>query len=95
MPRPITATLHLAAFDNNLQVIRRQAPGAKVWSVVKANAYGHGLKHVWRSLANTDGFALLDLAEAVLLRESGWQGRFCCWRVFSSRRIWRWSIAIS
>ncbi|HGM6861462.1 TPA: catabolic alanine racemase DadX [Serratia rubidaea] len=74
MPRPITATLHLAAFDNNLQVIRRQAPGAKVWSVVKANAYGHGLKHVWRSLANTDGFALLDLAEAVLLRESGWQG---------------------
>ncbi|VDZ62526.1 Uncharacterised protein [Serratia odorifera] len=29
MPRPISATLHLAAFDNNLQVIRRFAPTAK------------------------------------------------------------------
>lgn len=75
MPRPISATLHLAAFTNNLQVVHRAAPKAKVWSVVKANAYGHGLKNVWQSLAsNTDGFALLDLAEAVLLRESGWQG---------------------
>lgn len=74
MPRPITATLHLAALANNLQVVRRFAPTAKVWSVVKANAYGHGLKHVWHSLAQADGFALLDLAEAVLLRESGWRG---------------------
>ncbi|KFK94445.1 MULTISPECIES: catabolic alanine racemase DadX [unclassified Serratia (in: enterobacteria)] len=74
MPRPIIATLHLDAFTNNLQVARRYAPGAKVWSVVKANAYGHGLKNVWRSMAQTDGFALLDLAEAVLLRESGWNG---------------------
>ncbi|TQI80770.1 alanine racemase [Serratia fonticola] len=75
MPRPIRATLHLDAFANNLQVVRRYAPSSSVWSVVKANAYGHGLKHVWRSLAeNTDGFALLDLAEAVLLREAGWQG---------------------
>lgn len=75
MPRPISATLHLDAFANNLQVVRRYAPSANVWSVVKANAYGHGLKHVWPSLAeNTDGFALLDLAEAVLLREAGWQG---------------------
>ncbi|OKP29366.1 catabolic alanine racemase DadX [Serratia fonticola] len=75
MPRPITATLHLAALTNNLQVVRRFAPSAKIWAVVKANAYGHGLQHVWRSLGeNSDGFALLDLAEAVLLRESGWQG---------------------
>lgn len=74
MPRPISATLHLAAFDNNLQVIRRFAPTAKIWSVVKANAYGHGIDRVWQSLANTDGFALLDLAEAVMLREAGWQG---------------------
>ncbi|MDR2287764.1 MAG: catabolic alanine racemase DadX [Serratia marcescens] len=74
MPRPITATMHLGAIENNLQVVRRFAPGAKIWAVVKANAYGHGIKHVWRSMAQTDGFAMLDLAEAVLLRESGWQG---------------------
>ena len=74
MPRPITATMHLGAIENNLQVVRRFAPGAKVWAVVKANAYGHGINHVWRSMAQTDGFAMLDLAEAVLLRELGWQG---------------------
>ena len=45
-----------------------------MWAVVKANAYGHGINHVWRSMAQTDGFAMLDLAEAVLLRELGWQG---------------------
>ena len=44
-----------------------------MWAVVKANAYGHGINHVWRSMAQTD-FAMLDLAEAVLLRELGWQG---------------------
>lgn len=74
MPRPISARLHLGAIVNNLQVVRRFAPGAKIWSVVKANAYGHGINHVWRSMAQTDGFATLDLAEAVLLRESGWHG---------------------
>jgi alanine racemase len=74
MPRPISATLHLGAIENNLQVVRRYAQGAKVWSVVKANAYGHGIKRVWRSMAQTDGFAMLDLAEAVLLREAGWRG---------------------
>lgn len=30
MPRPITATMHLCAIENNLQVVRRFAPGAKV-----------------------------------------------------------------
>ncbi|AJI95944.1 alanine racemase [Yersinia ruckeri] len=74
MPRPISATLHLSAFTHNLNVVRGLAPDAKVWSVVKANAYGHGLARIWQSLATTDGFALLDLNEAVLLREQGWQG---------------------
>ncbi|WP_279027081.1 catabolic alanine racemase DadX [Gibbsiella quercinecans] len=74
MPRPITATLHLSAFEHNLQVIRRHAPQANIWAVVKANAYGHGLQRVWHHLAQADGFALLDFAEAILLREAGWQG---------------------
>ncbi|EFE95040.1 putative alanine racemase [Serratia odorifera DSM 4582] len=89
MPRPISATLHLAAFDNNLQVIRRFAPTAKIWSVVKANAYGHGIDRVWQSLANTDGFALLDLAEAVMLRDAGWQGPILLLEGFSRRKTWR------
>jgi alanine racemase len=39
--------------------------------VIKANAYGHGLERAVRALAAADGFALLDLADAVGLRESG------------------------
>jgi alanine racemase len=74
MPRPISATLSLSALSNNLQVIRRFAPHSKVWSVVKANAYGHGVEHVLQGLSSTDGFGLLDFKEAILLRESGWQG---------------------
>ncbi|ANI82601.1 catabolic alanine racemase DadX [Kosakonia oryzae] len=74
MSRPILASLDLQALGNNLQVVRRAAPTAKVWSVVKANAYGHGIDRVWRSLASTDGFAMLNLEEAILLRERGWKG---------------------
>ncbi|MDA5496977.1 catabolic alanine racemase DadX [Yersinia aleksiciae] len=74
MPRPIAATLHLSALRHNLTLIRRHAGTAKVWSVVKANAYGHGLARIWQGLDATDGFALLDLNEAILLREQGWQG---------------------
>jgi len=39
--------------------------------VVKANAYGHGLLRAAQALAGADGYALLDLNEAVRLREAG------------------------
>lgn len=74
MPRPIVATVDSVALASNLAVVRRYAPQTRAWSVVKANAYGHGLHSIWQGLQQTDGFALLDLHEAVLLREKGWQG---------------------
>lgn len=74
MPRPISATLSLSALTHNVDVIRRFAPDSKVWAVVKANGYGHGISRIWKSLSGADGFALLDFNEAVLLRESGWAG---------------------
>ncbi|MRS16085.1 catabolic alanine racemase DadX [Enterobacteriaceae bacterium RIT691] len=74
MSRPVLASLDLQALRQNLSVIRRAAPGSRVWSVVKANAYGHGLERVWNALSETDGFALLNLEEAILLRERGWKG---------------------
>ncbi|MEW7314747.1 catabolic alanine racemase DadX [Buttiauxella gaviniae] len=74
MSRPIVATLKLSALRNNLNVVRQAAPHSRVWSVVKANAYGHGLERVWSSLRETDGFAMLNLEEAILLRERGWKG---------------------
>lgn len=74
MSRPVTATLDLSALRNNLHIARQAAPYSRVWSVVKANAYGHGIDRVWSALGTTDGFALLNLEEAILLRERGWKG---------------------
>lgn len=74
MSRPVCASLDLSALRNNLRVVRQAAPGSSVWSVVKANAYGHGLDRVWQAMSDTDGFALLNVEEAILLRERGWKG---------------------
>jgi len=74
MPRPILATVHTAALKNNLARARSAAPDAKVWAVVKANAYGHGIERAFAGLRGADGFALLDLDEAERLRALDWRG---------------------
>lgn len=74
MPRPILATVHPAALSHNLARVRAVAPDARVWAIVKANAYGHGIERVFDALRSADGFALLDLAEAQRLRALDWRG---------------------
>lgn len=74
MPRPIQALIHTGALRHNLARARAAAPDAKVWAVVKANAYGHGIERVYEGLRGADGFALLDLAEAERVRALGWRG---------------------
>ena len=74
MTRPIQASLDLQELKQNLSIVRQAAPHARVWSVVKANAYGHGIERIWSALGATDGFALLNLEEAITLRERGWKG---------------------
>lgn len=71
------AAINLGALERNLQAIRRAMPGhLKYISVVKANAYGHGLAPVVTRLmrARADAFAVANLEEAAQLREigSGW-----------------------
>ena len=73
--RPILASIHTQAFQHNLNRVRELAPESKIWSVIKARAYGHTFDAVLKGLASTDGFALLDIQDAVCLREHGWQGR--------------------
>ena len=74
MPRPIQALIHTDALTHNLARARDAAPDARVWAVVKANAYGHGIERVFQALRGADGFALLDLDEARRLRELDWRG---------------------
>jgi alanine racemase len=73
MPRPIVATIDLAALRHNLAVARRHAGRRRVWAVVKANAYGHGLERTLPGFAEADGLALLDLEEAARARAWGWR----------------------
>ncbi|MCD8538181.1 MAG: alanine racemase [Burkholderiaceae bacterium] len=76
MPRPIQATIHTNALANNLNrvrgVLQKTSAPSKVWAVVKANAYGHGIEAAVGGFADADGLALLDLDEAVRAREAGW-----------------------
>ena len=44
MPRPIEACIHADALSQNLARARAAAPDSRVWAVVKANAYGHGIE---------------------------------------------------
>lgn len=72
MPRPIKATIDLKALRHNHAVAKRHAGNARLWSVIKADAYGHGLVRVASALEDlTDGFALLDLRDAFELRDEG------------------------
>ena len=71
MPRPIRATISAAAIAHNLGVARAHAGAAKIWAVLKANAYGHGLLRAAQALAQADGFAILDFVDALRLRNAG------------------------
>ncbi len=72
MPRPIQAHIDLNALENNLHVARR-ATSSRIMAVIKADGYGHGLLRVAEALSATDGFALLDIQDAIALREAGYR----------------------
>jgi alanine racemase len=72
MPRPLHAIIHLEAMQHNLARARACAPTARVWAVVKANAYGHGLERGMRGFVQADGLALIETENALRLRELGW-----------------------
>jgi alanine racemase len=70
--RPTRAEINLASLRHNLRVVQR-ATKAPVWSVLKADGYGHGAKAVARTLerAGTAGICVALLEEGVELREAG------------------------
>jgi alanine racemase len=69
--RPLFATIHADALGHNLAAVRKHAPRSQVMAVIKANAYGHGVERAARALQAADGFAVLDLQEALRLRAAG------------------------
>jgi len=73
MPRPIVAVIDRSALAHNLDVVRQLAPRAAVWAVVKADAYGHGIDAAPQGFGNADGLALIEIGNAIRLRELGWK----------------------
>ena len=72
MSRPIRALVNAEALRHNFAIARRHAGTSRLWAVVKAHAYGHGLLRAAHALSDlTDGYALLELAEAAALRAAG------------------------
>lgn len=68
---------------HNLARIRRQVQenrsedhmqaDTRLWAVVKADAYGHGLANALTGFADADGMALLEFEGADWLRRHGWR----------------------
>ena len=68
------AEIDLQALRENLAWLRhRVGPSVKIITVVKADAYGHGLKDIARLLmqSGTDIFGVANLAEAEAIRSVG------------------------
>ncbi|WP_233161522.1 MULTISPECIES: alanine racemase [unclassified Achromobacter] len=77
----VVARVDPAAITHNLEQVRRRlgkgssaAAGPRIWATVKADAYGHGIRHVVPALAGADGLAVGQLADVAACRDTGWQG---------------------
>lgn len=68
---PICATVSPSALRHNLTMARARAPRSRIWAVVKANGYGHGIACAVAALDAADGFALLEIDAAARLRDRG------------------------
>ncbi|MCX4187226.1 alanine racemase [Methylophaga sp. OBS4] len=65
------AYIDVAALRHNLSQVRAYAPDSKVMSVIKADAYGHGVREVAAALQGSDAFAVARLSEGIQLRQYG------------------------
>lgn len=71
--RPVRLTVDERALAHNLARVQQQAPHSRVWAVVKARGYGHGLAAAIRGFSQAQGLAVLEMQEAALAREYGWR----------------------
>ncbi len=71
--RPTLVEVNLARLAENLRAIRQKVAPAKVMTILKANAYGHGLVEVarWMEQQGADYLGVAYLEEGLLLRQNG------------------------
>ena len=71
--RPVWADVDLDALEHNVRELKRQACGALLMAVVKANAYGHGATGIARAAlaAGADRLGVVCVDEGEELRRAG------------------------
>ncbi len=72
MGRHTSCTLSTENLLHNVAVIRAKAPRSKIMAMVKANAYGYGLRSVGLRLdRHVDAMGVASIDEALALRQAG------------------------
>lgn len=69
MSRGTKALIDFKNLKHNFKVLTKLAPN-KLVLVVKADAYGHGLKYIVNALGNVDCFAVATIDEAITVRKA-------------------------
>lgn len=70
--RQATVYIDSEALQYNFNRVKQLAPHSKIVSMVKANAYGHGVKDCLAALDATDAFGVACLEEALEIRQLGY-----------------------
>lgn len=70
--RQATVCIDSEALQYNLNRVKQLAPTAQIVSMVKANAYGHGVKDCLAALNESDAFGVACLEEALEIRKLGY-----------------------
>ena len=86
MKRSAYASIKLENLAHNLNILRSFAPQSKVISVVKADAYGHGLAKAAQALTSSDAFAVACTNEAIELRAAGILHPIICLQGFTDEK---------
>ena len=66
------AEVHTGLIQHNVAIVAERVAPAKVWAVVKANAYGHAVQDCLAALNATDAFGVACLEEALAIRRLGY-----------------------
>ncbi|MDU2409119.1 MAG: alanine racemase [Acinetobacter junii] len=70
--RQATIYIDSEALQYNLNRVKQLAPHSQIVSMVKANAYGHGVQDCLAALNATDAFGVACLEEALAIRRLGY-----------------------
>ena len=68
MTRPSRVIIDIKALEHNFSRIKELVHNSKIMAIIKADAYGHGIVRVAKTLRNADAFGVACLEEAEQLR---------------------------